>query len=242
MDDTCHPSSVISMPMHPGTITALRTQAQDSQRINVFVDGEFGLGVSLTTLARERLYVGQVLSAEDLERIAHAESIDKAFHAAVRLLEARPRSTSEIRDRLRRKGFDSAAIEGALQRLTELGMIDDAAFTRHWIENRQTFSPRGSNILRDELRRKGIAPDVVAQALNDDTLVGDQATHALAVARAAVRKYASSPDYPTFARRMGGYLQRRGYGYEVIRPIIEQLWSEFGRETAPEDDTDFAID
>jgi regulatory protein len=131
-----------------------------------------------------------------------------------------------VRERLTRKEYAPEAIDTALARLAQLELIDDAAFARLWVENRQTIRPRGISALRDELRRKGIAAEVAAHVLSDEELTGDEAERALALARAALRKYANAADRPTFMRRMGGYLQRRGFSFDVIRPIIDQLWAE----------------
>jgi regulatory protein len=212
--------------MPAGTITALRAQAKDPQRVNVFVNGEFAIGVSLTTIAKEGLYVGRTLSDEEYARVERAEGSDKAVQVALRLLEARPRSIAEIRDRLRRKEFGDDAIEAAIERLSALDMLNDATFARFWVENRQACRPRGASVLRDELRRKGINRDVVETILSDEELTGDEAGRALTLARAALRKYAGAPNRMTFQRRMGGYLQRRGFGFDVIGPIIETLWAE----------------
>jgi regulatory protein len=212
--------------MPAGTITALRAQAKDSQRDNVFVDGAFALGVSLTTITKSGLYVGKQVSAEEFARLEQIESGDKAYQAALRYLEVRPRSSSELRDRLARKEFAPEAIDEALARLAKLGLVDDGAFARFWVENRQVIRPRGAGALRDELRRKGIAADVIAEVLSDEELAGDEAEKALVLARAALRKYADAADRHAFARRLGGYLQRRGFRFEVIRPIVDQLWAE----------------
>lgn len=219
--------------MPAGTITALRAQANDPQRVNVFVDGEFALGVSLNTISRERLYIGKPLTAEEYARIETVESVDKAFHAALRFLEARPRSMAEIRDRLKRKQFAPEAIEQAIERLAALDLADDAAFARYWIENRQLYRPRGVSALRDELRRKGIDRAVADTVLSDDTLTGDEGGRAMMLARRALHKYTDAPDRPTFTRRLGGYLQRRGFDFEVIRPILDLLWNEI-RESRTE--------
>jgi regulatory protein len=212
--------------MPAGTITALRAQAKDPRRVNVFVNGEFAIGVSLTTISKEGLYVGRTLSDEEYACVERAEGSDKAMQAALRFLEARPRSVAEIRERLRRKEFGDDAIEAAIERLSALDMLNDATFARFWVENRQACRPRGASALRDELRRKGIDRDVVETILSDEELTGDEAGRALALARAALRKYAGAPDRTTFQRRMGGYLQRRGFGFDVIGPIIETLWAE----------------
>jgi regulatory protein len=82
--------------MAAGKVTALQAQAHDSQRINLFINGAFALGISLTTLARERLYVGQEITEPDYERIARGEQADKAIQVALRALELRPRSVAEL--------------------------------------------------------------------------------------------------------------------------------------------------
>ncbi len=212
--------------MPAGTITALRAQVKDPQRVNVFVNGEFAIGVSLNTLSKEGLYVGKALSAEEFARVERAESSDKALQAALRFLEARPRSTSEIRERLRRKEFADEAIEAAIERLVALGMIDDAAFARAWVENRQASHPRGVGALRDELRRKGIDRALAEAVLSDETLIGGEEQHAMSIARGALHKYANAPDRAAFQRRMGGYLQRRGFSFDTIGPILVTLWTE----------------
>jgi regulatory protein len=220
--------------MPAGTITALQAQLSDSQRVSVFIDDEFALGVSMATLARERLYVGQVLSADDYARLERAVQADRALSAALRALDARPRSTAELRLRLKRKGFDAESVDAALARLTDLGLLDDVTFARTWVENRQNGRPRGASALRDELRRKGVGAEIIAATLDDDELVGDADDQAERLARAALRRYAGAADFQIFARRLGGYLQRRGYTYATIRPIMAQLWRELGHTAADE--------
>jgi regulatory protein len=217
--------------MAAGTITALRAQAHESQRVNLFIDGEFALGVSLNTIAQEGLYVGKVLDEAAWLRLRATEYHNKALQLAMRYLDSRPRSAAELREKLTRKEIPPEAIDSALARLQELGLVDDAAFARYWVENRQILRPRGTQALRDELRRKGIDRNVIEATVRDEELVGDQSAGAWQLARKALRKYAQSPDKQTFQRRMGGYLQRRGFSFDVIRPVIDGLWLEL-REAA----------
>ena len=85
--------------------------------------------------------------------------------AGARLLEARPRSTDEIRRRLRDAGYRPELVEGTLGRLTELGYLDDGAFAQAWVESRDRARPRGARALRDELRRKGVGTGDAEAAL-----------------------------------------------------------------------------
>lgn len=212
--------------MPAGTITALKIQEHDSQRVNVSIDGTFALGVSLNTLAEEQLYVGKILTTADWERLQAREQAHKAFITGLRYLEARPRSLAEVRAYLTHKQFSAEATATALTRLTECGLLDDVAFTRQWIENRQAFRPRGIQALRSELHRKGISREIIETALKDTELLGDQQMQALTLARSVLDKYAAATDYPRFQRRLGGYLYRRGFDRETIQPILRMLWYE----------------
>ncbi len=210
-------------------------QAGDQHRVNVFVDGAFAIGVSLATLQREGLYKGQVLSAEDWRRLERAESDNKAWEAALRLLEVRPRAEREIRDRLRRKQYDAEQIDGVILRLRDLGLLDDAQFARLWVANRAATKPKGAVALRRELMSKGvdrqIAGDVVERALDPQT----EADACEYVARQVVRRYVSVSDWPSFQRKLGGLLQRRGFGWETVGPILRRLWDERGADDALDD-------
>ncbi|MBX0327831.1 RecX family transcriptional regulator [Oscillochloris sp. ZM17-4] len=217
--------------MPTGTITALRAQANSSQRVNVFLDGEFAIGVSLNTLAREGLAVGLLIDDETWARIEATEQADRALQAGMRLIEVRPRSIAELRQRLRRKELPPPAIDYAIARLSEIGLLDDAAFSQQWVDNRRAFRPRGSLALRDELRRKGVPRALIDAALAvDEDDAGEAAEQerqrARDLARRALGRYATSPDRFTFQRKLGSYLQRRGFTFEIIRPILDDLWAE----------------
>lgn len=104
------------------------------------------------------------------ERLAaHAAETDPeaVLAAAVRLLEAAPRSVADLRTRLVRAAWPAALVEGAIDRLTELGFLDDEVFARNWVESRDRGRPRGERALKVELRRKGVAQDVVDSTLGD---------------------------------------------------------------------------
>jgi regulatory protein len=92
--------------------------------------------------------------------------------AAARFLEVRPRSIAEVRRRLVDNGYRGDLVEGAIERLVDLGMLDDAAFARAWIESRDRARPRGEWALRSELQRKGVAADVIAAALENRAAPG----------------------------------------------------------------------
>jgi regulatory protein len=115
-------------------------------------------------------------------RRAEVDDPQVVLEAALRFLEARQRSIAEVRRRLTTAGYRAELVEGAVARLAELGMLDDEAFARAWIESRDRARPRGERALRRELALKGIE-----RATVDETLAGRAADSPEADAEAARR-------------------------------------------------------
>lgn len=206
-------------------ITTLRT-ARGRQRLNVFLDGKFAFSLEAELVAKEDLQAGQEISGSQVEALARSDKFYRCFNAALRLLSYRPRSESELRERLLRCSFDGDCIEAVVAKLKEQGLIDDSAFAQFWKDNRESFSPRSQRLTRLELRRKGVAAGIIDHLL-DKTSDADNAY------RAALSKTRSLPmsDYQSFQRRLGDYLKRRGFAYEVINLTIERIWQEKGSDS-----------
>jgi regulatory protein len=105
--------------------------------------------------------------AEKRERRAAVDDPAVVLEAAARFLEARGRSIGEVRRRLTSAGYRTDLVEGAIVRMTELGMLDDAAFARAWVESRDRARPRGERALADELRQRGVDRTVIVEALDE---------------------------------------------------------------------------
>jgi regulatory protein len=105
--------------------------------------------------------------ADKRERRAAVDDPAVVLEAAARFLEARARSIGEVRRRLTSAGYRADLVEGAITRLGELGMLDDEAFARAWVESRDRARPRGERALADELRLRGVDRTVIAAALDE---------------------------------------------------------------------------
>jgi regulatory protein len=104
---------------------------------------------------------------EKRERLGAVDDPAVVLEAALRFLEPRQRSIGEVRRRLTRVGYREELVDGAIARLVELGMLDDQAFARTWIESRDRAHPRGERALRMELARKGIERGVVDETMGE---------------------------------------------------------------------------
>jgi regulatory protein len=96
------------------------------------------------------------------------------LEAALRFLEARQRSAEEVRRRLLLQGYRLTMVDGAISRLTELGMLDDASFAKAWVESRDRARPRGERALRQELRAKGIERSTIDRVISERERAGDR--------------------------------------------------------------------
>ena len=131
--------------------------------------------------------------------------------AAARFLEVRPRSIDEVRRRLREAGYRADLVDGAIERLADLGMLDDEAFARAWVESRDRARPRGERALRSELRRKGVAGPIVANVLEERQTASTESGQAGDPGSAGDRASSVSADDVAAARllaRRGGAVAR----------------------------------
>ena len=215
-------------------ITALEPQMNNPDRINLFVDGRFLMGVSTVIVLQMGLRLEQELSPEQLEQL-HSEEIEqRAVDRALNYLSYRPRSREEVRRYLRRKETPPEIIETALERLDRLDFVNDRTFAGFWIESREHFSPRGARALKNELRMKGVERDVVDELVNDE----QDEERALRAGRKKAMSLlnTSNIDYATFRNRLGPFLQRRGFAYQVVTKTVRELWKELKEE--PEEELD----
>jgi regulatory protein len=202
-----------------GTVTALVAQKKNPDRVNVYLDGKFAFG--LAAIEAVRLRRGQVLTDSDVRRLQAADDVEKAREKALRFLSNRPRSEWEVRQNLLKAGYGDEAIDRALERLRGVGLVDDAAFVRYWIENRAQFKPKGQAALRQELRRKGVDREVIDTVLEESEHAEDKA--AIQAAMAKADRYRQLPRQE-FAQKLGAYLVRRGFDYETVREAVQAAW------------------
>jgi regulatory protein len=202
-------------------VTAIAEGKRRKRRVNIFLDDKFAFSLEAEVALKEGIKVGQELSEGDIEALTGAELSQRCYDAALRYLDYRPRSQAELKQRLARRGFDSDTIEATIARLKELGLVDDLAFARFWQENRQAFSPRSRWLLRRELKQKGVADEVIERVVAD--VDDEDGAYQAAIAKA--HKLPAS-DYEVFRRRLGEYLQRRGFGYGVIKNTLKKVWEE----------------
>jgi regulatory protein len=208
-------------------ITGLRAKKGRMKQVSVFLDGQIAFNLLAEVALKEGLRVGQELSPSRRETLADLDRYQRCLNAAIRYLGYRPRSETEVRQRLKKHGFTGDVTEKVITRLKEQGLVDDSAFARFWKDNRESFSPRSRRQTKMELTRKGLGSDVIEPVIKEI----DESDSAY---RAALGRARRLPlvDYQAFRRRLGAYLGRRGFSYDIINETVARVWKECGARPA----------
>jgi regulatory protein len=216
-----------------GEITRIVHQQRNPERVSVYIDGEFAFGLPATEVVSRGLVRGQKLTLEDATLLAAVDEGSRATDAAVQFISHRPRSEREVRDRLRKREYSEAAIEIALEKVRGWGYVNDHSFAEFWVDNRVQHRPRGARMLSQELRQKGVDRNVIEQVLEETDL--NEHAAALDLARKRVPRLANlEPDVRK--RRLSDYLARRGYGWDVIGPVLREVLEELEGDDDSEPD------
>jgi regulatory protein len=212
-------------------VTDLKAQKRRG-RVNVDLDGEFAFGVVVETAVKWGLKVGKELSDEEKRQILMEGEFQLAYEKAVRFLGVRLRSEKEVGDWMRRKKLGEELKKMVLVKLKERKLVDDEEFARWWIEQRATFRPRGRRLVERELMGKGVAREVVEKAFRGNEVIKniggankagvDETELAM---RAGEKKLRSLGRFSSKERRekLIGFLQRRGFDWETIRGVVDEL-------------------
>ena len=142
--------------------------------------------------------------------------------AALRFLKIRPRSTAELKEKLEAKDFSATDIAGVLQDLTASRLLDDRAFTKALI-NYRLARPFGFRRIIQELRSKGVAQDIIDEALS---AIKDEYRPDHVALDLAQRRWARLPailDVQKKKKRVMDFLLRRGFDADVVIKIIKKL-------------------
>lgn len=160
-------------------------------------------------------------SRADLEGDVDPEQVARTI--ALRRLEAAPRTRAELARTLAQRGIPTEVSERVLDRFTEVGLIDDAAFAQLWVESRHRGKALARSVLRHELRQRGVAPEVIDEAvesIDDD----DEGVRAREFARHKAR-IKSGEDPRKAVQRLAAQLARKGYSASMCFAVAREALS-----------------
>jgi len=193
------------------------------------------LRVDAEEIARLGLEPGLVLDPALLVLLESRDAYRRARETALRLIGARPRSTAELRARLRREGVPVESAASVITDLTRAGYLDDLEFARAWVRSRLAVRPCGALRLRSELREKGVAMSLIEQAIREvygeeEAAVAEE-RRARDLAERRLRLFGRFT-WEVRVRRVTGFLQRRGFTAQTIARVLRALGQSSRGETS----------
>lgn len=199
-------------------VTAITQQKHHTERYSVFVDGNFAFGLIMQDILYFKLKEGSEVSEETydfiLENLVYIKAQDKALH----YLGYKMRTRWEVVKKLEEQEYSEEVVERVLAFLEKYSYLDDLAYCKSHIRERERLNPRGKFALKMELRQKGVSNKLIEQALEESEV--DELTGAIRLIHKKVRNLEDLDEKEK--KRVVGFLQRRGYSCDIIKEALQE--------------------
>lgn len=196
-------------------ISNIKQQQKRSDRYSVYVDKKYVFSLSESALLTSGLFVGQELGSQELATLKDTSQRDKAYNQALGQIARRVRSEWEIRDYLKRKGYDPELVDEIVKRLYAIELLNDAEFARMWIENRRLLKSTSTRRLQMELRQKHIPDDIIRSSLAHDTADERAILRDLITRKRKIARFQDE-------QKLIAYLIRQGFNYNDIKQVLSE--------------------
>lgn len=205
-------------------ITKVTTQAKNKERYNVYLDygkgEEFGFSVDEYVLVKFQLKKGKELDDLDLTEIQYADEVKKAYNLALNYLSYRMRSKKEVSVYLKSKDVGEAIIREVIHKLDEQRYLDDLEFAKAYTRTQINTTVKGPNLIRQELKEKGIDQEHIDISLLD-FCSNDQLQTALKIAEKVKGKH-QKLSATALRQKIEQALQQKGYSFSIIQQLFDE--------------------
>lgn len=152
------------------------------------------------------------------------DNFDKFYNKSLYFLSFRLRSEKELRDYLKKNKVDDLTSEKIINSLKDSKFLNDEEFAKWFKEQRTTIKPKATRIIKMELKQKGISEDLINEVFKDNTDSDFEKAKQLAEKR--INRYLKLSDKRKIYEKMGRYLASKGFDYDVIKEVIDQVFSK----------------
>ncbi len=198
-------------------ITRITEQVKQRGRYSIFVDDAYSFSLGEAALLDSGLAPGTELSAQELAGWKRQSADDKLYGRALRYVAMRPRSVGEMRTYLQQKGASPALADQILNKLSKVGLLDDAAYAAAFVATRRLLRPTSRLKLQQQLRSKHVSDEVIGQVLGSEHSDEQQALRTLAAKKWQIARYRQEP------QKLMRYLAGQGFGYDDIKTALNEM-------------------
>jgi len=197
-------------------LTSVEIQKSDPERVNLYLNGKFFTGLSVVRFQQLNFSKGQHLSPAELSELESAIQSDKIWYFLLASLNKTRQTESRIRQKLLSKGFDKETIETCIQSAREKDFLNDQKYAEVFVSDCRLLKKWGGIRIKNELRKRGISPEIISKVVSDDSPDEKEVTSLQILVK---RKYSPLTDVKNQQKAIR-FLQYRGYGWEVIKKVI----------------------
>lgn len=190
-------------------VTQLKPQ-KNSKQVSVYLDNKFAFGIDIDNLVKFGIKVEKEFSQEEIDKIVHEAEFARIYNKFLNFATLRPRSEQELFNWLKRKKVPDSFRKRLFSKLKRLGLVNESAFAKWWIEQRKQFKFKSKKELVYELRQKGVGKNIIDDALEEVEVDEEKA------AKRLLEKRKFKDPQKAFA-----YLARKGFGYDIIKNVVQ---------------------
>jgi regulatory protein len=196
-------------------ITAIKAQVKNPERLSIYVDEKYAFSLNYAQLLDEKLHSGLDIDDARLAELKHTSDFGKAYERALNYTMIRPRSIREMQDYARRKKWAPEDTQVIIDKLVAKRYLDDRNFARAWVESRALANKTSQRKLRLELKQKGVADDIIVEALQNAAYDETNALKQLIAKKRKLARYAADE------QKLMHYLARQGFGFDDIKEALK---------------------
>jgi regulatory protein len=196
-------------------VTAIKQHIKRTDRYSIFVDEKYAFSLSESALLENKLATGDELSAGKLRNFKQLSEDDKLYNQTLRYIALRPRSRWEVEFYLQRKKASPALTETILNKLSNIGLVDDEKFAAAFVSDRRLLKPASRRKLVMELRKKRISDAIIEQAIGTEAEDEKAALDEVIARKRRQSKYQDN-------EKLMQYLARQGFNYSDIKEALSK--------------------
>lgn len=212
--------------MSGSIISSVEVQKHNSERVNVYIDGEYSFSCNAEIVYKYNIKKGTLIDVEELSRVIEEDNFLKAKNSAFRIIEKSYKTEKDIRERLSKKGYDDHTIKKVIDFFNEYDFIDDKKYAQAYIKEK--IKLQGRNKIKYSLLNKGIKEDIINEIFYN---IIDESKEIDSAKVLALKKYnilcKRETDLYKIKNKLYQYLLGRGFNYDIAKKAVEELMLDF---------------
>jgi regulatory protein len=207
-------------------ITKIEKQKKRRGRYSIFLDNEFGFGITDNTLLKFGLRKNDELTEQKIDEIKDYDEFDYAKKYSFDLLSRSPKSEKEIRTKLKQKKINDSNIIKVIDALKELKFLDDVNYAKLFVESKLRNNPAGKVVIKNKLREKGIGKELIEESIENfyDDAVEEKKAESILL---KYMKKKTGDDYYTLKRKCFQHLVSKGFDFDLVNELLRKHLEKF---------------